>query len=92
MSGPQKCESPAATGQTQDQSTNKQIIGAVDPARKAFASLQARAALAGIALHRINRQDGAEAFLVSRWALSREFDSLEAVEDWLERVGGRHGF
>lgn len=31
---------------------------------------------------------GRDVYLVSRWAMSRTFDSLEAVSDWLNQVTG----
>ncbi|MBX3601124.1 MAG: hypothetical protein KF863_10900 [Rubrivivax sp.] len=51
--------------------------------RKRQATLQARAALQGVALRRL--ADGR--WLASRWNLCRELDDGE-VEGWLARVGG----
>lgn len=51
--------------------------------RKRDATLKARAALAGIALHRLE----SGRWLASRWTLVRELDDAE-VEDWLRRVEG----
>lgn len=56
---------------------------------KAFATLQARAALAGVALHRLEDDRGRDVFIVSRWALTRQFDDIAAVEAWLDRVTGQ---
>jgi hypothetical protein len=69
-------------------------LGAADPAtaavsaadidRKRQADLQARAALAGIALHRL--ADGS--WLAHKWNLSKGLADTE-VEAWLSQVGAR---
>lgn len=51
--------------------------------RKRQATLQARAALQGVALRRL--ADGR--WLASRWNLCREIDDGE-VDAWLARIGG----
>jgi len=56
---------------------------------KAFATLQARAALAGVVLHRLEDDRGREVFVVSRWAMTRQLDSLQEVDAWLTRVTGK---
>jgi len=56
---------------------------------KEFHTLQARAALAGVVLHRFEDDRGRMAYVVSRWALTRELHSLEEVEQWLDRVTGK---
>jgi len=56
---------------------------------KQFATLQARAALAGVILYRVDDDHGDEVFVVSRWALTRELRSLEEVEEWLDLATGR---
>ena len=62
------------------------------PFHKQLATLRARAALAGIALNAIEDDYGSTVFIVSRWAMTRQIDTLEAVADWLDSVtGGRHG-
>lgn len=53
--------------------------------RKAFATLRAVAALAGVELQAL--PEGG--FLASRWNLSRELPDLQAVREWLARVGSR---
>ena len=59
---------------------------------KQLATLRARAALAGIAMNAIEDDYGSIVFIVSRWAMTRQIDTLEAVADWLDSVtGGRHG-
>jgi len=89
MTEPKNAKAPGATeADATNQSTSAQIIGSTADQCKRWANLQARAALAGIAAHRIER-DGAEVYLVSRWALSREFTSLDDLERWLDQVGGR---
>lgn len=55
---------------------------------KAFHTLQARAALNGVALHRLKDDRGRELFIVSRWALTRELPDLESVSRWLDMVTG----
>lgn len=55
-----------------------------DAYRKRLATLQARAALAGFELHRL--EDGR--LLAARWGLTREFPDASAVEQWLARLDG----
>lgn len=54
--------------------------------QKRLATVTARCALAGITLHRIEDDRGRETFIVTRWALTRELQTLDDVEQWLERV------
>jgi hypothetical protein len=57
---------------------------------KRLSTLQAQAALAGVVLTASENNDGKTAFIVSRWALSKELASFDAVERWLDKVtGGR---
>ncbi|ABE42918.1 hypothetical protein [Polaromonas sp. JS666] len=56
---------------------------------KAFATQQARAAIAGVSLHRLEDDRGREVFIVSRWAMTRELPSLDAVSAWLDAVTGK---
>lgn len=92
MSDPhQEAKSPAATGLNAEERNSTQIIGLSADDRKRWANLQAHAALAGITTHRYESQDGQEKYLAARWSLSREFESLEALELWLADVtGGRN--
>lgn len=60
-----------------------------DVDRKRLATLCARAALAGITLHHIEGDFVPNVFIVSKWALTREFTDLDAVEKWLDLVTGR---
>ncbi len=59
----------------------------VDAHRKLLATLQARTALWGGSLPATESDRGTPVFIVTRWALTRAFDSLGEVEDWLQRVG-----
>ena len=45
--------------------------------------------MAGATLYRIEDDRGAEVFIVSKWALTRELRGIEAVEQWLDRIEGR---
>lgn len=62
-----------------------------EAARKAFATLQARAALAGWVLERTTEDDGTEAFVVSRWSRTRTFTALAEVEVLLGIVAPQIG-
>ena len=55
---------------------------------KQFATLQARCALAEVSLHQLENDHGNTVFIVSRWALTRELQDLDAVASWLDRVTG----
>lgn len=55
---------------------------------KQFATLQARAALAGVTLAAIENDFGRPAYVVTRWALTRQLDTLDAVEHWLDQLTG----
>lgn len=55
--------------------------------RKRLATLQARTALWGGSLTATDGDNGRPMFVVTRWALTRAFDSLDEVGDWLQRVG-----
>ena len=62
------------------------------PFHKQLATLRARAALAGIAMNAIEDDYGSIVFIVSRWAMTRRFETIKDVDDWLDSVtGGRHG-
>lgn len=52
-------------------------------AEKTFATLQAKAALVGIALHRL--EDGR--LLAARWGLVRELADVDEAARWLDKVG-----
>ena len=55
---------------------------------KQFATLQARCALAEVALHQLENDHGQKVYVVSRWALTHELPDLDAVASWLDRVTG----
>jgi hypothetical protein len=57
---------------------------------KAFSTLQARAALAGITLSVVPNDGGRIVFIVTRWALTREFSHLRDVIAWLDSAAERH--
>lgn len=58
----------------------------IDP--KAFATLQAKAALLGVALVRSTDEAGREVFIASKWAMCRQFDAVDEVERLLARMAG----
>lgn len=62
------------------------VCTAVDDG-KTFATLQARAALAGWLLSQDRGADGAVVYLASRWGRAQELASLAAVVELLRRVG-----
>ena len=55
---------------------------------KRFATLQARAALSGIALHCIEGDLSPVVYIATKWALTRELRDLDAVEQWLDQLTG----
>lgn len=57
--------------------------------RKKWATLQARAALAGFYAVLTDTDDGRPQLVCSRWSLTRAFDNLPELEAWLQRVTGR---
>lgn len=83
-----KSECPGGTGQNAEQNTNAVIVAPAEILSKQYETLRARCALAGITLHQIETDYGKRAFIVSRWALTRELADLEAVGAWLEKVSG----
>ncbi len=61
------------------------------PNSKRFATLRARAALSGVVLYQSTDDKGRTVYLVSRWALTKQLDTLDATESWLDAVTGvRH--
>lgn len=70
-----------------DSSTTRPEAVAAD---KTFATLQARAALAGVALSRLDDDRGKPMFVASKWALTRQLASLEEVASFLTKIGGDH--
>lgn len=57
--------------------------GATDPDAKAFATLQAKAAIAGLQVERM--ADGS--VVIARWTLTRSLPDLVALEKFLRDVG-----
>jgi hypothetical protein len=80
---PQKSESPAATGQTQHETTKAAILAEADLERKRFDTLAARAALAGLQL-----STTARGFLLSAGTRSRHVNDLDVVEALVRRAAG----
>ncbi len=60
-----------------------------DAERKAWATAQARATLAGFHASPIETDDGRPQLVCSRWAMTRAFDNLPEIEAWLQRVTGK---
>ena len=54
---------------------------------KTFSTWGARAALVGIELLRSYDDHGREVFICSKWAMTKEFQTPEQVEDFLKRAG-----
>lgn len=55
---------------------------------KRFTTLQARAALSGVALHCLDTDFGTQAYIATRWSMTKQLDDLNEVETWLDRVTG----
>ncbi|MCI1191603.1 hypothetical protein MOJ79_07095 [Calidifontimicrobium sp. SYSU G02091] len=64
--------------------TSDAIVTSVTNVGKRFATLRACAALLGATLHRL--EDGR--YLLARWGLSRELDTLDDAAALLDRMGG----
>ena len=84
---PQQEPTVAAAGTTPQNTT---FEAPMFDGRKAFATLQARAALAGVALSRLQDDRGNEVFIASKWALTKQLATLAEVEQLLVRIGGQH--
>lgn len=63
-------------------------MAAAANADKAFETLRAECALAGVTLVQSVDERGRPTFIVSRWALTRELPYLAAVSAWLAMVTG----
>ena len=68
--------------------SNTAIVTPAENLGKHYATQQARCALAGVSLHRLENDHGKTVFIVSKWALTRELPDLDAVSAWLDRVTG----
>jgi hypothetical protein len=84
----QKSECPGGTGQNANLKTDDAIVTPAEYLGKQYATLQARCALAGVSLHRLENDHGKTVFIVSKWALTRELPDLDALSAWLDRVAG----
>ena len=58
-------------------------------AQKRVATVRARIALRGAILHVLENDHGRPAFIVSHWSLTREFEDVGQVEEWLDRTEAR---
>ncbi|MDG0856372.1 hypothetical protein [Roseateles puraquae] len=56
---------------------------------KRLATAKAEAALLGAMLHALEGDGGLPLYVITWRALTCSFDSLEAVDAWLQRFGGR---
>ncbi len=59
-------------------------------ADKDFATLRAQFALRGHELHQAYAPDGRVSYWTTRWGLSKPLADLEAVREFLRRIGGGH--
>lgn len=53
---------------------------------KRLSTLTARAALVGVVVDRVESDFGGEEFIASRWALTKSFSCLDALEEWLDEL------
>lgn len=83
MITPQKSESPAATGQTQNEITDTEILNESNAERKRFDTLAARTALNGHTLVKVG-----SGLLLSRWGHVRHFVDLDTAEALILRMEG----
>jgi hypothetical protein len=75
----------AARGFGAKEENSKAIVVDLDGERKAFTTLQARAAMLGFELIEL----GASTYLLARWGMSREMTGLHTVAEALRQIGGR---
>jgi hypothetical protein len=89
MSRLPKSESPAGAGLNANECIeNGMIVGTADNERKRFATLQARAAIAGHEVRREPVDGGGWLYVMRRWGMRRELLSLDDVQAWLDGVTG----
>ena len=62
-----------------------------DKAVKHFANLQALFALKGHTLSRVVAPDGSTSYFAVRWGMSRHMPDLDAVQSFLNQLGGGNG-
>jgi hypothetical protein len=75
----------AAQGTKDHENTSTPIVADLDGDRKAFLTLQARAAMLGFELLEL----GCSTYLLARWGMSREMSGLHTVSEALRQIGGR---
>ncbi len=80
----------AGRGEIKQQCPDERIQSAMveTATRKALATLKAEFALAGHTMAWHTEDGGGITILVSRWAFTREFDSIERARAFLQQVGG----
>ena len=88
MSGHEKAVGVLDTPSTALTKSNTLTVAPAKNLDKQYATQQARCALAGVSLHRLENDHGNTVYIVSRWALTRELPDLDAVSAWLDRVTG----
>lgn len=59
----------------------------IEPSGKTFATLRARAALAGFTMGTMTETDGLCFYLLSRWGMSRTLPDLGSVAAFLRQLG-----
>lgn len=74
--------------------TSENLISApaaasADQERKAFATLQASAALRGFRLDRLEAETGGSAYVITRWALTKQLQTLDDVCAFLAQIRAR---
>lgn len=57
--------------------------------QKRLATLIARAALRGVTVYRTESDFGGVEYVATKWALTKSFSSMDALEAWLLRVCGQ---
>ncbi len=65
-------------------------MGSTDDAKR-FATLQAQAALHGVTLHKLEGDFGNPVYVATRWAMTKQLDTLDEAAAWLEHVTGKKG-
>lgn len=92
---PPRDESPGRpAGHSGSSPTNAPRVGRPSACRddaKRLATLVARAAMAGVTVHRIESDFGGEEFIATKWALTKSFSSMDALQAWMDRVSGAPG-
>ena len=56
---------------------------------KRFETLRATAALSGVTLFRIEGDLQPIVYIATRWAMTKQLDSLDEAASWLSRVAGK---